>query len=361
MADRNFLPTEPFKRASPLKVNRSRSDGALVPMRHQSPQDTTEMDVQPIAVENGAALVIKRDELTPQVPVYEPKVCSRPQLPPDVARQYLDVTLGDRWNPDSIGINQSMPSRFTRDLQILREQGRMATDDVGRRVDGAMVPYTGGCGAVNRYNGQGIGVPGYNLESVSYPIPMAIKDINSTDPLITTNTEPLPDTIREMINRTQLLASLEDHPVKKKQLQILIQHLISHGQLLNDAKNKRNVESTGITDAKSAVPTVKKVIGADGKEYLRFSPYVDVKTARITIENDGDIRIKGIKNQDIESIGASGFLDTHRSSMFFKALFWSLVASFVIFFLYAVAKFFSWLFCTDSCSGCKKKRSNCSC
>lgn len=357
MADRNFLPTEPFKKAPPLLVNDGRNDGALVPMRHQSPQDTTEMDVQPIAVENGAALVVERNDLTPQVPIYEPKVCSRLQLPPDVARPYLTEVLGDRLNP----YNGSMPSRFTRDLQILREQGRMATDGVGRHVDGAMVPYTGGYNAVSRYNGQGIGVPGYNLEATSCPIPMAVKDIDSTGPLITTNTEPLPDAIREMVNRTQLLASLEDHPVKKKQLQILVQHLISHGQLLNDAKNKRNVESTGITDAKSAVPTVKKVIGADGKEYLRFSPYVDVKTARITIENDGDIRIKGIKNQDIESIGASGFLDTHRTSMFFKALFWSLVASFIIFFLYAVAKFFSWLFCTDSCSGCKKKRSNCSC
>lgn len=355
MADRSFLQTEPFKRAPPLIVGRPPNDEALVTTCHQNPQSTMQ-SVLPIATEGGVALTVDGPPINGTlVPVF--KTDDRMQLHPDIGRPYLAEVLGDRLNP----YNGSMPSRFTRDFQIHRERSRAEASGVGRHVDGTMVPYTGGCGAVSRYNGQGIGVPGYNLESVSYPIPMAIKDINSTDPLITTNTEPLPDTIREMINRTQLLASLEDHPVKKKQLQILIQHLISHGQLLNDAKNKRNVEGTGITDAKSAVPTVKKVIGADGKEYLRFSPYVDVKTARITIENDGDIRIKGIKNQDIESIGASGFLDTHRSSMFFKALFWSLVASFVIFFLYAVAKFFSWLFCTDSCSGCKKKRSNCSC
>lgn len=341
-----------YERSRPAAVGGPRPDMPLVTKRCPSPRSTIEVDVRPIAVGKGAALIVNNgDNLSPRAPLYNPAMSCDGRIRPDpeAARQFLQLTCPDA-GPWGAASNFSKPPMFGRDLQAL--QAVRAAD--GRMNDRCVDP-------ISRWNGQGIGVPGYNHEIMSRPIPMSIRDIDSTGPVVTTNTEAYPDAVRTIINRTQLLKDLEDNPKKKEQLQILIRSLHEHGQLLNDAKNKRNMENTGITDSASAVPTVTKVIGADGKEYLRFSPYVDVKTARIVIEKDGDIKISGIKNQDIESIGASSFLDTHRNSMFFKALFWGLVASFILFFLYLVAKFFSWLFCTDSCSGCKKKRSKCSC
>jgi hypothetical protein len=221
--------------------------------------------------------------------------------------------------------------------------------------------------AFNPAIGQGMGLVTIDdirkREVASCRIPLRIRDYGSDNPdvplIFASTNEDFPDKVTEMANKAMFIESLQDDPKKKEVVRNLYNDIIAHGQFLvtNRARNSTN----GVTDLPSSEPKMQKITLANGKEVLRLTPYVDVNEAKILIEKNGDIKIKGIKNQDIESLGSRGFLDTHQNSLLFKALFWGLVALFVIMILYIIYRFFSWLFCSNSCSGCNKKRSNCSC
>ena len=167
---------------------------------------------------------------------------------------------------------------------------------------------------------------------------------------------PMPKEVQNILFEVDFLRGNENHPDKKAQLARVVRQLTSYGQKM------QSLESIGgRTSIDSTVPKVRKNF-YDGKEYQTFSPSIDPDKAAVNIGPNDEIIVSGVVFPPMEVINkSSGPLDSEAIRKYIRWMLVFLIIAVILIILYVAYRFARWLFCWESCSKCKGKKSKCGC
>ena len=167
----------------------------------------------------------------------------------------------------------------------------------------------------------------------------------------------MPTEIEKMFFEVDFLRTIETHPDKKAQLAVVARQLMSYGQKMRDLES-----IGGRTSIDSTIPKVRRILDDNGKEYQTFSPSIDRNKVAVNIGPKDEIIVSGVVFPPLEVINkSSGPLDSEAIRKYIRWMLIFLIIAVILIILYVAYRFARWLFCWESCSKCKGKKSKCGC